>query len=58
MATSKKKSAKKEAAYMNVRINNPNYNLIKDFCKDHGYKVGAFIETAAFNRMLREAGKA
>jgi hypothetical protein len=51
MATTKKK---KEPSYMNVRINNPNYNRIRDFCKERGYKIGVFMENASVNRMLKE----
>ena len=51
--------AKKKKVYngTNVRIADESYERIKAFCKNNGYKIGAFVESAAIKRMIRESVK-
>lgn len=54
MATKKKVIKKKAPNGTNVRINAVSFKIIKDFCDDRGYKIGAFVETAALKRVNAE----
>ena len=55
MATTKRKSVKKKSPNgTNVRINAVSFKMIKDFCDSRGYKIGAFVETAALKRVHTE----
>lgn len=37
--------------YMNVRLGGKEYSEIKKFCHENNYKIGAFIERAALEKI-------
>jgi len=55
---SKNKEVKKTPSSMNVRIKYSDYELIRNFCIDRGYKLGVFMANASVNRILKESGRA
>lgn len=49
----KKATKKKTYIGTNIRLTDAAYKQIKDFCDEHGYKIGAFVEIAALKQLKR-----
>lgn len=52
----KVKSKKVEIADKNIRFSGKSHQLLSDFCRKKGYKLGSFCEIAALNKMSGEIG--
>jgi len=44
----------KKKKYNNVKLAETTYNIIKSFCKEKGFKIGAFCEIAATEKIQKE----
>lgn len=50
----KKEKVKKVTTGKNVRIDTKSYDLLVTYCKGKGYKLGAFCEIGALEKMKNE----
>ena len=49
-----KKAIIKKPIGKNIRLSDNGFRLIKTFCDERGYKIGAFIEIAALKKIATE----